>query len=118
MAVKRIPRAIRIQSFHDAGLLMFFYCSLLLAALLGILTIFYNCNKICKALGGIILCLGPVSFMLMKTTWPRAIGFEGVTVGLNQRAALLCLWLAITLMLIVASNNQLQLTRRVNAPHN
>lgn len=96
--------AIRIQSLHDAGLLMFFYSSLLLVMLLGMLTIIYNYKKINKVLGGIILCMAPVSFVLMTTKWPKAIGFEGVTVGLNQRAALFCLWLAFTITLVIASN--------------
>lgn len=96
--------AIRIQSFHDAGLLMFFYSSLLLVVLLGALTIIYN-NKINKVLGVIILCMAPTSFILMTTKWPKAIGFEGAAVGLNQRAALLCLWVAFTLVFIMASNN-------------
>ena len=97
--------AIRIQSFHDAGLLMFFYGSLSLVILLGTLSIIYNYNKFNKVLGGIILCMAPLSFMLMTTKWPKALGFEGVTVGLNQRAALLCLWLAFTLILVMVSKN-------------
>jgi len=107
--------AIRIQSFHDAGLLMFFYSSLSLAVLLGTLTIIYNYNKINKVLGGIILCMAPISFMLMTTKWPKAIGFEGVTIGLNQRAALLCLWLAFTLMLVMASNKSFKPTPKSGA---
>ena len=34
----------------------------------------------------------------------KAIGFEGITVGFSQRAALLCLWLACTLVLVMVSN--------------
>lgn len=101
--------AIRIQSFHDAGLLMFFYNSLLLIFLLGLLIVIYNYNKINKVLGGIILSMAPVSFMLMTTKWPKAMGFDGVTVGLNQRAALLCLWLALTLMLVMVSRNSFKI---------
>ena len=107
--------AIRIQSFHDAGLLMFFYSSLSLAVLLGTLTIIYNHNKIHKILGGIIFFMAPISFMLMTTKWPKAIGFEGVTIGLNQRAALLCLWLAFTLILIMASNKSFKPTPKSGA---
>ncbi|MDH3973809.1 MAG: DUF998 domain-containing protein [Deltaproteobacteria bacterium] len=102
--------AIRIQSFHDAGLLMFFYSSLSLAVLLGTLTIIYNYNKINRVLGGIILCMAPISFMLMTTKWPKAIGIEGATIGLNQRAALLCLWLAFTLVLVMVSNKSFKAT--------
>lgn len=110
--------AIRIQSFHDAGLLMFFYSSLLLITLLGILTIIYGSNTINKSLGGVILFMAPASFVLMTTQWPKAIGFTGVTVGLNQRAALFCLWLAFTIMLLIASNKSLNLTGAKKAPIN
>lgn len=96
--------AIRIQTFHDAGLLIFFNCSLLLSLLTGSLIVIYSYNKTHKALGVFILSMTPMSYMLMTTQWPKALGIEGLTVGLSQRAALLCLWLAFTLFLIMASN--------------
>ena len=95
--------AIRIQSFHDAGLLIFFYSSLALVLLLGTLTITNNIGKFNKLTGGFILSLAPISFFLMTTRWPKFVGFEGVAVGINQRAALLCLWLAFTIMLVRSS---------------
>jgi len=102
--------AIRIQSFHDAGLLIFFYSSLLLVMLLGVLTILHNSKILLKVLGGLILSMSPVSYFLMTTIWPKLLGFEGITVGVNQRASLFCMWLAIVLILAMASNKALQPT--------
>ncbi len=96
--------AIREQSFHDAGLLVFFYSSLLLVSLVGALTIIHNVKKINKLLGIVVLFMAPASFMLMTTRWPAFIGFEGIAVGLNQRAALLCLWLAFIVVLVQSSS--------------
>lgn len=97
--------AIRVQTFHDAGLLIFFNSSLLLSLLIGTLIVIYSYKKANKILGALIFSMAPISYMLMTTRWPKAVGFEGLTVGLNQRAALLCLWLAFTLFLIMASKN-------------
>lgn len=99
--------AIRVQSFHDAGLLIFFYSSVLLVMLLGILVILYNLKIVTRIIGGVIFSMGPASYFLMTTKWPKYIGFDGVTVGVNQRAALFCLWLAVAMVLALASNKTL-----------
>lgn len=106
--------AIRVQTFHDAGLFIFFNSALLLVMLLGILAIIYNSKKINKILGVVVFSVGPVSYFLMTTRWPKLIGFEGVTTGVNQRAALFFLWVAVTIVLVMASNKSLQPT--TNAP--
>lgn len=97
--------AIRIQSFHDAGLLIFYYGSIMLVALLGVLIVKHGVRKVHRLLGVLILSLAPVSYSLMTTRWPKAIGLDGAIVGLNQRAALFCLWLALTLTLAMAVRN-------------
>lgn len=100
--------AIRIQSFHDAGLLIFFYSTVLLVMFLGLLVLTSNLKARTKVLGGAILAMGPASYFLMTTPWPKFIGLDGVTIGANQRAALFCLWLAIALVLIMASTKAIQ----------
>lgn len=100
--------AIRIQSFHDAGLFIFFYSVLLLVMLLGVLTFLHYSKILLKVLGGLILSMGPASYFLMTTTWPKLVGFGRITVGVNQRASLFCMFLAIVLILTIASNKALQ----------
>jgi len=96
--------AIRQQSFHDTGLLIFFYSAILLAVSFGILIITQTTVWKKKILGGLVTLLGLVAFPLMTTPWPHMIGILSVVPGLKQRASLLSLWLAIALVLIVVSN--------------
>jgi hypothetical protein len=107
--------AIRQQSFHDAGLLIFFYSAVLVAVVLGVLII-AQANWKDKILGCAVTVLGMAAFPLMTTAWPRLIGVLGAGPGLKQRASLLSIWLAIALVLMVASNKVFQrwqpLTRR------
>ncbi|MDH5178572.1 MAG: hypothetical protein OEZ39_15955 [Gammaproteobacteria bacterium] len=95
--------AVRSQTFHDAGLLLFYYGSLLLVMLIGGLCLVGRQAVGSRVKGAVIFLLGPLSFILMTTKWPKLLGLAGPTVGLNQRAALFCLWLSIALCIYVAS---------------
>ncbi len=95
--------AIRRQSFHDAGLLIFFYSSIALAVVLGILIIAQASRWREKVAGVVVALLGLAAFPLMTTAWPGLIGLLSTGPGLKQRASLLSLWLASLLVLAVAS---------------
>jgi hypothetical protein len=100
--------AIRQQSFHDAGLLIFFYSGILLAVLFGILIIEHSADRKSRILGGSVAVLGLGAFPLMAMPWPRMIGILTAVPGLKQRASLLSLWLAITLVLAAISGRIIQ----------
>jgi len=108
--------AIRQQSFHDAGLLIFFYSAVALAVVLGILIMAQASGWKEKIIGGVVALLGTAAFPLMTTAWPGLIGLLSAGPGLKQRASLLSIWLAILLVLAVASSKIFQpsrpLTRR------
>lgn len=95
--------AVRVQSFHDAGLQIFFYSAVALVGALGLCAVVFASTAIEKLVGCLILGLGPGSYVLMTTSWPKALGIVGVTVGLQQRGALSCLWLALACTLVIAS---------------
>jgi hypothetical protein len=98
--------AIRVQSFHDAGLQIFFFSSLILLGLIGVAALINRTILIEKMIGGFILILSPLSYLLMRTSWPKMLGFVDITtVGVKQRSSLFCLWLALVLFLYIASNN-------------
>jgi len=100
--------SIRVQSFHDAGLDIFFYSSLIFIFLLGLLVII-NVEKLShKFLGVLILLLSPLSYLLMTTPWLHLFGLKGHLVGINQRAGLFSLWLAAVIFLGIASNISLK----------
>ena len=104
---------IRVQSFHDAGLQIFFYSSVLFIMLAGSSLIFTQPGLGTKVIALIIFSLGPASFLIMTTGLPYTEDIGGATHGLNQRAALFCLWLAVVLIM-VASSQQLTASRIVS----
>ena len=106
-------QAIRQQSFHDAGLQIFFYGALLLVMVMGGLIAMSGATWMEKLSGLLILCLAPGSFLLMSAAWPSAFGIEGPARGLQQRASLLCLWLAMAAVLAVASKRSFREARRI-----
>ena len=103
--------AIRLQSFHDAGLQVFFYSSVMLVTALGALAILSGATLVERLIAVLILSLGPGSYLLMRTSWAQAIGLAGPTVGLQQRAALLCLWEAMVCVLVIATDRLLRRTK-------
>ena len=96
-------RAVRQQSFHDAGLQIFFFGSLLLVALLGMMIVLCDRTPGGKILGALILITAPGALFLMTTPWTQTLGLAGAQAGLQQRAALFCLWLALVLFLSLAT---------------
>ena len=109
--------SIRLQSFHDAGLLVFFYGSVLLVLILGAFVIAFKEGVRDKLIGLGIFVLGPASFSLMGTSWPKLVGIAGPSAGIKQRMALLCLWLAMVLVLALASNNTPRSTAHRDTAH-
>ena len=101
-ALKGMPfDAIRQQSFHDAGLMVFFYCSLTLTVLAGFFRAMTQSGK--KKIAGLaMMSLAPAAFFLMTTPWPRLIGLNNHYAGLKQRVSLLSIWLAMTFLLWLA----------------
>ena len=75
----------------------------ILGALLGVLIVLCDRALGGKILGALILLTGPGALFLMTTPWTRALGLAGTQVGLQQRAALFCLWLALVLFLALAT---------------
>ena len=108
--------AIREQTFHDAGLLLFYYSTLVFLILAGTVVLVLGVGWLEKTLGMVIAALAPVSFLLMTTTWPAWFDLGPAVPGLKQRAALFCLWLAIIFLLIVAAKPWRQAALAKTAP--
>lgn len=104
--------AIRQQSFHDAGLLVFYFAAVTLVLMLGVFLVIFRSALPEKMTGLCLFLLAVGSGLLMRTSWPAAIGIGGATVGLKQRASLLFLWMAMLCILAIASRRlQLQAAR-------
>lgn len=83
------PDQIRMQAFHDAGLLLFYSGSLLVLCLLGIMWI-ANCSGRVRYLGlvPIVCALGALSargWLILPAEWT----------GLSQRVSLLFIWIGL-----------------------
>lgn len=95
--------AIRQQSFHDAGLLLFFYATIAAMVLIGLLVLLMRSGIRAKAAGVFIGASGPLAFTAAGTAWPAWLGLTGPTHGLKQRVAFLILWLGALLILWMVS---------------
>ncbi len=91
--------AIRQQSFHDAGLMIFFYSAILLVLTLGILLMSQASQLRERIIGIGVSLFGIFTYPLMTTAWPASLGVHGAGPGLQQRASLFCLWIAVVLVL-------------------
>lgn len=90
--------AIRRQSFHDAGLFVFFHGTIL--ALLGAGVALLAGRGLRRRLfGAAVAASGPLAYAAMATTWPTLLGIAGAGVGLKQRLSFLFLWVGAVLLL-------------------
>lgn len=101
--------AIRQQSFHDAGLLIFFYGAVLALLAAGV-AILVERKWRALILGAAVAASGPLAYAAMTTAWPAMIGIAGASAGLKQRAAFLLLWVGTVLLLAAVTRRPLALS--------
>ena len=98
--------AIRQQTFHDAGLVLFFYGSTIALAISGVILAFRSDSPARRALGAAIAAAGPAAHAILASSWPKHFGFVGTSAGLKQRVAFLSLWAGALLLLAVLTKKQ------------
>jgi len=91
--------AIRQQTFHEAGFLLFFYSSITGVLTVGIAVMLTGTNQVRRAIGGVIATTGLAAMAATSYSWPRYFGIIGESGGIRQRAAFLCLWIGLLLLL-------------------
>jgi Protein of unknown function (DUF998) len=87
------------QSFHNAGLMGFFYSTVLLVMLCGALAALNATTRPGRLAGVGAIVLGLASLPLMVEPWPHLLAIEGPVRGLTQRASLFSLWLGAVFIL-------------------
>ncbi|HKB60611.1 MAG TPA: DUF998 domain-containing protein [Gallionellaceae bacterium] len=87
------------QSFHNAGLMGFFFATVLLVILTGTLVAANAATRRHKLAAAAAVLLGIAALPLMETPWPRLLDIPGPALGLTQRASLFSLWLGAVLIL-------------------
>jgi len=95
--------AVRQQAFHDAGVMIFFFCALLALLIIG------GTNLLCpkardngfafvERLTGLgLLVFFALTQEIMRRNWPTRIGFKGPAMGLRQRSSFSCLGIGLLL---------------------
>lgn len=94
--------AIRQQSFHDAGLLIFFYGTIIALLVAGAAILGRRRGRT-RLAGAAVFASGPLSYLAMTSTWPATLGLAGVDLGLKQRSAFLLLWVGALVLLAILS---------------
>lgn len=90
------------QSFHNAGLMGFFYSTIVLVVLCGALAASHAGTRVRRLAGAGAIVVGLAALPLMVAPWPHLLGIDGPVGGLNQRASLFSLWLGAVLILTAA----------------
>jgi hypothetical protein len=106
---KVLPRidftALRQQSFHEAGLFVFFYGSIAVVLIVGLSVMLKRTNRISRVIGGLIAATGPVAMVAMSHSWPKYVGIIDKSGGIRQRAAFLILWIGALLLMVLLSKS-------------
>ncbi|MDH3230626.1 MAG: hypothetical protein OEN55_12620 [Alphaproteobacteria bacterium] len=90
--------AIRQQSFHDAGLYIFFHGAVLAVFASGVAMLAER-GVHTRILGAAVAASGPLAYAAMVISWPAMLGIAGAGVGLKQRLSFLFLWTGAVLLL-------------------
>ena len=98
--------AIRQQTFHDAGLLLFFYGSAAALAIAGLVAAFRAAGWLGRVSGIVVALSGPIAYGALISPWPQYLGFIGADAGMNQRAAFLALWVGGLVLLTAVTNKK------------
>ena len=92
-------QAVVQQSFHNAGLMGFFYSTVLLVMLCGALAAAYGSGRTRRLAGAAAIAAALASLLLMVEPWPQLLGIATPVPGLMQRASLFSLWLGAVFIL-------------------
>ncbi len=87
------------ESFHNAGLMLFFYSTILLVLICGTLGVARGAKLAHRLPGILAVSLGLAALPLMVEPWPHLLGIAGPVHGLMQRASLFSLWLGAAFVL-------------------
>jgi len=98
--------AIRQQTFHDVGLLLFFYSSTIVLTISGAIVALHGSDWTRRVSGAIIAVTGPIAYVALTSSWPKFLGLGDVDAGMKQRGAFLSLWIGALLLLTLITNKE------------
>lgn len=100
--------AIRQQSFHEAGLLLFFNGAVMALFISGLMAALQIPGWGNRMSGLAIAATGPAACAAIFTAWPVYAGFSGDADGLKQRCAFLCLWFGALILLALLTKSEVK----------
>jgi hypothetical protein len=102
-ALKRMEfAAVRQQTFHDAGLLIFISGAVLALMISGLIAMVRSAGWRGRLLAAVVFASGPIACAAIISFAQGPAGFLGTAPGLKQRAAFFCLWVgALCLMALI-----------------
>ncbi|MFC1609739.1 hypothetical protein ACFL6C_02165 [Myxococcota bacterium] len=95
--------AIRQQSFHDAGLLVFFLCALGALSLVGGLLVVKGPGRVVRLMGAATALCGPLAIASLRLPWPEYMGIASPAMGLRQRVAFVALAIGAAFVVVTVS---------------
>jgi hypothetical protein len=94
--------AIRLQTFHDAGLLIFFSSAVLALMISGLTAMARGASWGSRLLAAVVFVSGPIACAVVISSVQGPAAFPGAAPGLKQRAGYFCLWVgAVCLMALL-----------------
>jgi hypothetical protein len=112
-ALKRMEfAAIRQQTFHDAGLLMFVCGAVLALMISGLIAMVRSTGWGSRLLAAVVFVSGPIACATVISSSQGSAGFLGTAPGLKQRAAFFCLWVGACCLMTLLTKAAAQLVIR------
>ena len=112
-ALKRMEfAAIRQQTFHDAGLLLFVSSAVLALMISGLIAMARSTSWGSRLLAAVVFVSGPIACAIVISFAQGPAAFLGAAPGLKQRVAFFCLWVGALCLMVLLTKAATQSANR------
>jgi hypothetical protein len=114
-ALKRMEfAAVRQQTFHDAGLLIFVSSAVLALMIAGLIALVRSAGLGNRILAAVVFASGPIACAIVISMAQGPAALLGAAPGLKQRAAFFCLWVGALCLMTLLTKAAVQSVNRTN----
>ena len=112
-ALKRMEfAAVRQQTFHDAGLLIFVSSAVLALMISGLIAMARSASWGSRLLAAVVFVSGPIACAIVISSAQGPGAFLGAAPGLKQRAGFFCLWVGALCLMALLTKAAMQSANR------
>jgi hypothetical protein len=112
-ALKRMEfAAVRQQTFHDAGLLIFVSSAVLALMVSGLIAMARSAGWGSRILAAVVFVSGPIACAIVISSAQGPAAFLGAAPGLKQRASFFCLWVGALCLMTLLTKAAMQSANR------